>query len=180
MRLIFIAFTIFAASCSTTQPEKPRVEEPVPEKPDEARQEPIGHKSSLNYVKKLAEQVNCTINKKVFKEELGKIKKFDLDPTNSNGSEVLRSLLSKKCIIRTYRSKWPWSKAVATTWTNEKEPNIYLNTRRHPRSVPSMVNTVVHECLHKHGYSHGNNNPTGKENTVNFKAGKIAENYACQ
>jgi hypothetical protein len=85
--------------------------------------------------------------------------------------------MSNTKTITTYRSKNPFSKAIATTYGSDKQ-NMYLNTRANPRKPKYMINTVIHEKLHLNGYSHGSNSNVGKENTVNYYTGSLGEKYA--
>ena len=112
---------------------------------------------------------------KEFQNELSAIEKFDF--SDDNGSQVLEKLMSNSKTITTYRTKNPFSKAIATTYSTDKE-NMYLNTRKNPREYKFMINTVVHEFLHLVGYSHNDNNPIGKENSVNYYVGSLAEKYS--
>lgn len=173
MKNLFITLVLITlTSCASKKAIKP-IEPPKPV-------DVITYRSSLNYIKELAKKTNCTLSKVEFQKEVSEILEFDLDPTHSTGAKVISDLISKKCIISTYRTKWPWSKAIAMAWTNEKEPIVYFNTRKNPRKMDSMINTAVHECLHKHGYSHGSNSPAGKEKTVPYWVGEIAQRHACE
>jgi hypothetical protein len=100
--------------------------------------------------------------------------------SQDNGTQILNEILSKKAVIRTYKTKWPLSKAIATTYKNNKT-ELYFNRYKNPREMANMVNTSMHEITHLVGYSHGSNSSIGKEDTVPYKVGAIAQrNYhAC-
>jgi len=135
----------------------------------------FSYRSNLPWVKNLSDASNCTINLSQFQDALSRIESFDM--SEDNGKQVLENLLDTRVAITTYKSKNPFSKAIATTYANDKT-SIYLNTRRNPRAMKDMVNTSLHESLHIAGYSHGDNSSIGKENTVNYKVGEIAgEHY---
>jgi hypothetical protein len=79
--------------------------------------------------------------------------------------------------IHLYTSKWPWSKAVA--YTTSGSSKIFINTSKLPeRTIADYVNTLTHEYLHLCGFSHGSNSPKGKEQSVPYRIGQLAENYA--
>jgi hypothetical protein len=44
--------------------------------------------------------------------------------------------------------------------------------------MQAMVNTALHECSHLAGYTHGDNSPVGKENSVPYWVGSKAEEVA--
>ena len=93
--------------------------------------------------------------------------------------ETIKSHLAKETYIEVdlYKSKWPWSKAIA--YTTKGSSKLFINSRHIPdRSVEDYVNTLTHEFLHLCGYSHGSNNPKGKEQSIPYRIGQLAENYA--
>lgn len=173
--LILLLITYFASSCATN---KNKTTKPTPElSPVEIPQLTIvkdvfDSKSSLKWIKDLGEFANCTIKKEFFIKRVASVISFDY--SSDNGEQVFNNLINHKCTIRTYKSKNPWTKAVATTWNNN-DKDLYLNVRRNPRKIPYMINTVVHECLHNVGYGHGDNKSKGKSGSVNHKVGKIAQ-----
>jgi hypothetical protein len=132
--------------------------------------------SSLDVVKKSVIVSNCVLNKKDFQDELSAVEKFDY--SDRNGKQVLADLLDERpCIVSTYKTGNPWSKAVSTTYAGDKT-HLYLNTRVIGRPFAGIVNSDFHECLHLKGYSHGDNSSIGKEKSVNYLAGAIAEKYS--
>lgn len=113
-----------------------------------------------------------------FKVELARVEKFDY--TQDSGRDVLRKLSEHpQCVIRTYATKNPFSKVIATTYS-ANNVDLYFNLRKNPRPVASMINTAVHECSHLFGYSHGSNSNVGKENSVPYKIGVIAQKHVDQ
>lgn len=175
-KIINLFLLLVVVSCAT----KPVVETPI--KPTDLIPEVIipptlvsdvfDYQSNLLWVKKLSESANCVIKKDSFASRVYSVVSFDY--STSNGEKVYNDLINHKCTIRTYKTRNPFSSVIATTYLNNKK-DLYLNTRSNPRIFPSMINTAIHECLHNAGYSHGDNTPTGKENSVNYKVGKIAE-----
>jgi len=136
---------------------------------------PFTYKSSLNWVKDLSEKANCTVNLESFQKELISIEKFDY--SDDNGSQVLSKLLGSSKTIRTYKTKNPFTKVIATTYGSDKE-SMYFNLRKNPRKPELMINTACHEKLHLDGYSHGDNNRAGKENSVNYFVGTLCQKYS--
>jgi hypothetical protein len=162
---------LLLTSCATKLPLKEDL------KPIEivGKENIFNHRSSLSWVKELSKVANCTVNLKSFQDELSTIERFDY--SDDNGKQVLSKLLSDAKTITTYKTKNPWSSAMATTYSADKD-NMYLNTRKNPREYKFMVNTVCHEKLHLNGYSHGNNSSVGKENTVNYFVGSLCEKHS--
>ena len=127
--------------------------------------------SSHVWLQDLAKKANKTFNCIHFLEEVGKVKKFDY--TDKKPSEVLKDvyLFNKDVKVKTYYKRF--SKAIAYTYYGNDE--IYLNLKNNPRDMSEMINTITHESMHLLGYGHGSNSPLGKENSVPYKLGSIAE-----
>tara|TARA_R110000850_G_scaffold24887_5_gene72377 strand:- start:5628 stop:6212 length:585 start_codon:yes stop_codon:yes gene_type:complete len=116
---------------------------------------------------------NCVLNHPDFKKKIEEIEKFDY--SELNGVQVYAEYSNgSKCGVRTYKTKNPWSSAIATTYNTDKE-FLYLNTRKFPFTVGKNVGVLSHECGHLKGFSHGDNRSAGKENSVNYKVGSIAQ-----
>jgi hypothetical protein len=139
---------------------------------------PYSTKSSLSYMTKTAAITNCVLKNEKFLSEVASFPKYTY--TTKTPQEVRKSLESMKpVIISTYRTKNPWSKAIATTYSSDKT-TVYFNTRKNPRPMTEMVNTSIHEGLHLNGFSHGSNSPVGKEDSVNYRVGTIGEKYVSE
>jgi hypothetical protein len=155
-------------------PESPRVETPAPAPEAPVAREVFTTKSKLEWIKSLVLAANCVINSEAFLAEVAAHPKFDFtDKTSPEVVQVIRSLAPVN--VATYYTKWRWSKTIATTWVNEPE-TLYLNLYKNPRPMPEMVNTLIHEGLHPE-FGHGSNWAGGKDNSVNYKAGEIAEKH---
>jgi hypothetical protein len=134
----------------------------------------IGVKSSLPWMKSLGATAECVINNADFQKEVSAIEKFDY--STRKGKQVVADLAAMKGVeISTYKTKNPFSKTIAYTYGGAK--TIYFNTRKNPRDFKEMVNTVVHEASHIVGYGHGNNSSVGKQKSVPYWVGAIAEKY---
>lgn len=136
-------------------------------------------KSSLPWMSSLGKTADCIVQNVDFRTEVSAIKSFDY--SKRSGIDVIKDLSeSRSFVISTYRTKSPWSKAIATTYGSPKV--VYFNTRKNPRDVPSMVNTIIHEWTHVVGYGHGDNSSKGKGRSVPYQVGSIAEKYSgrCQ
>lgn len=166
---LLTSFLIVSCSTKTVVKQSPSVE---PEIIEVKNNQVFNYKSKLTWVSDLTKVANCTVNLDSFQQRVIKIKSFDF--TDANGEQVIKSLMAKTCTIRTYKTKNPFSKAIATTYRSNAV-DLYLNLRKNPREVLRMVNTVIHECLHNAGFSHGDNSSIGKENSVNYKVGLIAQ-----
>jgi hypothetical protein len=132
-------------------------------------------KSSLDWMKESAKVANCVLNHAEFKAELALVESFDY--SDDNGVQVLEKLSKVKCVASTYKTRNPFSKAIATTYATDKT-TYYFNLRKNPRKMKYMVNTHIHECLHLAGYSHGDNSSIGKEKSVNYFVGSLGEKYS--
>jgi hypothetical protein len=124
----------------------------------------------------LAKTANCVLTDNAFLIEVATIPDFDY--SEDTGLEVsLKLQVPVKAYFTTYRSWNRFSKV--TAYRNRGETIIRFNTRKNPRPVERMVNTAIHELLHIHGYDHNDNGPEdqGREYTVNYYVGSIAEKY---
>lgn len=127
----------------------------------------------------ITKKANDVYKNPEFLKRVGEVYKYDY---TVDSPETVKKQLSNSVavIIALYTTKNPWSSAIATTFNNDRE-RIYLNTRKHPRPVPEMINTLFHEGLgHLNGYGHGDNYSAGKENSVPYKIGEIAEKLAVE
>lgn len=154
-----------AASITATQP--------TPAKPVTPK---FKTSSTLLWMKELVDVANCTIHLSDVRKDLLLVEKFT--HTTMTPAQVSAAVESFKVAgVRTYRTKNPFSAAIATTYASDRE-NLYLNTRKNPRSLGQMVNTLCHESSHLNGFSHGDNNPKGKELSVPYFLGDLCEKYA--
>ena len=163
-------------SCSSAvkKPTTPTTEISQPTIEVVEQKKVFSFKSSLSWVEKATDCANIVINDKDFQDEA--VAKTSFDYSEDDGEKVLNKLLSHHCVARTYKTKNPWSKAVATTYRSNTE-DMYFN-RRKKRSIFAWVGTSCHECLHNVGYSHGDNSSVGKENSVNYWYGSLCTTHA--
>lgn len=135
-------------------------------------------RSSLPYMAEVARISNCVAGNTEFLKEVELYPKFTF--TDKTPAQVAESLKNPKpVVLSTYRTKNPWSAAVAATIGDE----VYFNTRKNPRDMSEMIETSIHEGLgHIQGYGHGDNYPRGKENSVPWALGTMAAKYvtACE
>jgi hypothetical protein len=124
------------------------------------------------WVNDLVKYANCVINHSDFINEIESQKVFEY--TEKTGYAVIAALHERRCGLRLYATKNPFSSVIATTYANDRE-YLYFNTRKNPRDMKYMVNTAIHECSHLAGFSHGDNSPVGKENSVPYFIGKSSE-----
>lgn len=169
-KLILASFLI--SSCSTNK----NIESPV-ESPSEATSPKTVFisKSRLEWLIEAARISNCVIGKKDFLDEVENFKGYTY--TDKTPEQIVYVFKNPSTVyLSSYKTTNPFSSVVATTYSNDKE-NIYFNLRKNPRTKKAHVNTVIHEALHLWGFSHGDNYSKGKENSVNYKVGEIAEKY---
>lgn len=134
----------------------------------------INSKWSPNWQLKIIPIANCVIKNEKFLKEISEIERFDY--SKAKGSDVVNALKKDITIKNTTYKSWNWRSNV-NAYTKGSNPVVNWNVRNNPRSLPEMINTEIHEGLHILQFFHGNNYSTGKENTVNYKVGKIAEKY---
>lgn len=132
-------------------------------------------KSTLPYMIDVARVANCVLSNPEFIKAVALYPKFTFtDKTPAQVAESLRD--PKPVVLSTYRTKNPYSAAIATTFAGD--PVVYFNTRRNPRPTPEMLETAFHEGLgHIQGYGHGDNYPAGKEDSVPYALGTIGARF---
>lgn len=132
--------------------------------------------SNLSWMIEVVRVSNCVYGKEAFLEKIKNYPKFThTSDTPAQVYEKLKTLPLAK--IETYRSLFPSS---ATAYTQNSV--IRYNTRNNPRGLVKMVRTATHEMTHVVGYSHGDNYPGGKENSVGYAVGTLSEEFvsACK
>lgn len=130
-------------------------------------------KSDLKVVKQLAELGNCIVMKERFYDEITKHKQFDY---TKDSSEIVANKLSlyTPVVLTTYKKYF--TKTIA--YRNVGSNVLYLNVVK-LGSTPTKerLNTIWHERSHVAGYGHGDNYAKGKENSVPYGTGSMAEKY---
>lgn len=100
------------------------------------------------------------------------IKKEGFDFTDDNLQEVLKRLEGKSQLKISSFS--PNEKQMMTVAYHHRG-TAYFNEFKLHRKDCSQINTLVHEYMHFVGYSHGDNSPEGKENSVPYYFGNRAQ-----
>lgn len=117
---------------------------------------------------------------------------FDSEYTNLS-KNIIMNFVSLRAdnfspLVTTYRPKWIFSKAYATTYTGNYN-YIGLNSRRLNRSIASIVGSIAHEWGHCFEYylkdkhepdlvmNHGDNSSVGKDNTFQYWLGRAVKRY---
>lgn len=99
--------------------------------------------------------------------------KFDFsDHTPDMIREALRKRLSVK--ITTYQPSLRERVLYPNVIGFHKSGVIYLNRLKLNREDCRVLGTLAHEYMHRLGYSHGNDSPDGKENTIPYWFGDKA------
>lgn len=144
--------------------------------PQTVKKELFVPKSSLKWVADASSVASCVIQLPELINDLAAVDKFT--HTELNTSQVVEAVKAfTPKYVRTYKTKNPFSAAIATTYASDKT-SFYLNTRKNPRAMPQMVNTYCHEVSHLHNFGHGDNSPIGKEMSVPFYLGSLCQKYA--
>lgn len=87
-------------------------------------------------------------------------------------SEVVERLRSPKFMrLRTFDG----SDSNGHVFAYQSEGAAYLNRDRLNRKECSLINTLVHEYMHFVGYSHGDNSPEGKGESIPYYFGDRAQ-----
>jgi hypothetical protein len=131
--------------------------------------------SSLQGIQDAVRVSNCIIRSQEFLREIGAFPQYDFTRMSS-GDVMLRFKNSHQINVGTYRTKNPVSRVYATTYMNDKH-NFWINTRKLPRPLPDLINTIFHESSHLLEFGHGDNSPVGKQNSVPWRVGSIAEKH---
>lgn len=180
--LCWLMLVLALSSCSSTQKPLPVAVTLVPqssnssETPISSNFKKFHTKSNLLWVTEVADIASCVVRLPELLNELGSVKA--LTHTSMNPEQVKLAVANfKPSGVRTYKTKNPVSKVIATTYASDRE-NLYLNTRKNPRPIGQMVNTLLHEASHLNGFSHGDNNPRGKELSVPYFLGALGQKYA--
>jgi hypothetical protein len=173
MKSLIVLLFILISGCSHTYDYQSIAEESAKVLAPEYA--PFKSKSNLSWINELTSTVNCVVNNREFLNEVKSFNKYT--HTTATPEQVYISLINLSNFnVSTYKARIG-SRVIATTYKSDKA-TLYLNLRKNPRELKYMVNTVIHEGLHLAGYSHGDNSPAGKDNSVNYKVGSIAEKYA--
>ena len=106
----------------------------------------------------------------LFKGDIIKRKKYDF--SDDELPEILRRLQEK---IRLKVSTFEPNHEQMVTIAYHKGGTAYFNELKLERSDCALINTLVHEYMHFAGYSHGDNSPIGKENSVPYYFGNRAQ-----
>lgn len=179
MKLFFVLSLLVLTSCSQVQT---RDVGPFPGsqsieilKPSPARSDVFRTASSIKLIQDSVRVANCVVRSEDFLQEISRFPKYDFTTLSPGAvADAYRSI--KPIQVSSYQTRNPFSKVLATTYSTDRE-TLYINTRKFPRSLPSVVNTIIHEAGHLINFSHGNNSSVGKENSVNYRVGSIAETH---
>lgn len=102
----------------------------------------------------------------------------DISPVNLS-SLIRNTRMDMK--IEFYYSLYPFSRAVSFD-DRENPQTIWLNKWNINRSIGSLSNTLMHQCIHainsrnpQHYFGHGDNNVAGKENTAPYSIASLAQ-----
>lgn len=171
MKKIILA-SIVLASCSTVKkfPELVEVDKVI-----EATA-PIGAystKSTLPWVVDLVRVANCVKQKQAFYDE---VTSTEFTRTNGKTSKQIADEIRLASVkIETFTYWNPMSKMIAV---NAQPDRVRLNSRKHPRAIEDMIETVYHEPTHNLGYFHnGNYNTEDNRKTVPYMVGSIARKH---
>lgn len=106
----------------------------------------------------------------LFKGDIVKREHFDF--TDDTIPQILKRFRENVSLeVGTFE---PSSKQMVTIAFHQNG-KAYFNKYKLERGTCSMINTLVHEYMHFVGYSHGDNSPVGKENSVPYYFGKRAQ-----
>lgn len=168
MKKLFLA-SILLVSCSTVK-KVPEVDEVI-----EATA-PIGAYSTaskLPWVLDLVRVANCVKQKQAFYDEV-----TSTEFTRANGKtskQIADEIRLASVKIETFSYWNPMSKMIAV---NDQPDRVRLNSRKHPRAIEDMIETVYHEPTHNLGYFHnGNYNTEDNRKTVPYMVGVIARKH---
>ena len=143
-------------------------------------------------IKSAVREAQRLLSSAVFLSRIEEHSEFFDDPEQPSGKSNVNGAIVSAIIrdadlvmtIKYYRSKNPWSWAVA--YVNPAQPStLYLNTRKFEAgTIAGYTNTLIHETIHAldsqntvYHFGHGENDSDGKENTAPYWIGCLAERY---
>lgn len=148
--------------------------------------------SNLNDTTKASMMFNFLLSEGVVESLTDNMRTLDLRYTKnvdkSRVAKFIRDFQREFCTdVELYRSRNPWSKAYATTYSGNYNL-IKLNSRKLNRSLASICGSIAHEwghCLEYYmktrfpviEFNHGDNSPVGKEDTFQYQLGKAVKAY---
>jgi len=128
--------------------------------------------------------VNDLADNADFWAEIAARPRFDF--SRSTGAQVAQAMRGKQTaiVLREYRPPWPRHRHT-NAYTDPAYPDtLFYNSKKLWRSVPSMINTIVHEFVHLADFAatdadfgHGDQGSEGKENSAPWWIGALAERY---
>lgn len=124
----------------------------------------------LDQVAKVAE---CVIRNQDFLSEVSRFPKYT--HTTKTPGEVAKALGGARQSIELSTFTKLFSKTIA--YRNPGSNIVYFNLRKNPRAIKEMLNTAIHEWSHVVGFVHGDNYANGKQDSVPYRVGGIAEKY---
>jgi len=134
-------------------------------------------------IKKAVEMSNDQKFFKILYVCIESVENFDM--TKASGNHIAKSMRKfvkeNDIFINVYYPKWKWSKAIGY-FSMSNPTTININGYKLNRSIASFIGNFYHELTHMvsandnvYSYDHGNNNPTGKQNTAPYFIGSKAK-----
>ncbi len=125
--------------------------------------------------------VNNLLQQEYFYQGIMRHDSFDMCNVTPRQLAGLMRISDMRMTIDLYYSLLPFSKAV--TYDDTADPTIiHLNKWNLNRSVESLCNTLMHQCIHavnalfpQFSFGHGDNSTAGKENTAPFWIAAMAQ-----
>ena len=107
------------------------------------------------------------------------------DFSRCSGAEVAEAMRARRApiTVREYRPLWPRHRHTNAYTDPDYPDTLFYNSRKLWRSIPSIINTIVHEFVHladfatEADFGHGGQSETGKENSAPWWIGALAERY---
>lgn len=138
-------------------------------------------RSQLAWIRETAEVANCVIKQSGLIRDVERVRVFDLavlgDQRGPVGVAVAKRMQAFTPVIVSTYCKYPSGGVQTNAYRNVGSNVVYINTCVPRNPLASRVNTLVHERLHVVGFGHGDNSWRGKQNTVPYRVGTLAEKY---
>lgn len=109
--------------------------------------------------------------------------KESFDNTSISGRKIVELIQSTntEMYVLTYKSIKRW----VYGYEDSRYPDlIHINLWRNEWNIPSLVNTIIHECIHcidslnnQYSFTHIGNSSVGQENTAPYWIGNLAEEF---
>jgi len=135
-------------------------------------------------VKAAVEQANRMLRDPAFLDEIASHPKFDMSDAPPAVIAGLMRTSALKFTVETFSPRGFYRIKYRKTfaYTDSRHPNkLFLHAQKLDREIADVAATIIHEGIHalddaenRYSFGHGDNSPSGKENTAPYWIGSRA------